>query len=195
MTRSNNPAWKHASQDIAVDLEDERTIEILYTKYWDPLLNFAGKYISDKDTCKEIVQELFITLHLKRRQLTIKVSLASYLYGSIRNKIMNHLRKESIYKKHMAVMGKSINESTPINDIDQLMDVTDLEKEIFCCLNLMPARYREVYVLIKLQACSLKKASEMVNRPVQTVQRQLRKAVRLLQAHLTRCMLQLRSSQ
>src|SRR5688500_7689526 len=176
MTRSNNPNWKHASQDIAVDLEDERTIEILYSKYWDPLLNFAGKYISDKDTCKEIVQELFITLHLKRGQLTIKVSLASYLYGSIRNKIMNHLRKESIYKKHMAGMGKDINEPTPINDIGQLMDVTDLEKEIFCCINLMPDRYREVYVLIKLQACSLKKTAEMVNRPVQTVQRQLRKA-------------------
>jgi RNA polymerase sigma-70 factor (ECF subfamily) len=171
-----------------LNLEDEGTFDILYKKYWELLLNFAGRYIADKDTCKEIVQELFIKLHCKRRQLTINVSLTAYLYSSTRNKIINHLRNESVYKKHVAVAGKAMHALTPINDIDQLMDVNDLEKEIFYCLNKMPARQREVYVLVKQEACPLKKAAEMLNRPVETVEKQLRKAVRLVQAHLNRKM-------
>lgn len=184
MTRLNTPDWKNTSIDHTLNLEDKRTFEILYKKYWGLLLNFTGKYISDKDTCKEIVQELFITLHLKRRQLSINMSLTSYLYSSIRNKILNHIRNESVYRKHVAVAGKAILSLTPINEIEQLMDVNDLEKEIFYCLNKMPAKQKEVYVLIKQEACSVKKAAEMLNRPVETVEKQLKKAVRLVQAHL-----------
>lgn len=186
MTRLNNPNWKNASIDHTLNLEDKGTFEILYKKYWELLLNFTGKYISDKDTCKEIVQELFITLHLKRRQLNINVSLSSYLYSSTRNKILNHLRNESVYKKHVAVAGKAILALTPINDIEQLMDANDLEKEIYYCLNKMSAKQREVYILIKQEAYSLKRAAEMLNRPVETVEKQLKKAVQQVQRHLNR---------
>ena len=187
MIRLNNPNWKDASMDHALNLEDKGTFELLYKKYWEPLLNFTGKYISDKDTCKEIVQELFITLHLKRRQITINVSFTSYLYSSTRNKILNHIRNESVYKKHVAVAGKAILAHTPINEIEQLMDVNDLKKEIFYCLNKMSAKHREVYVLIKQEAYSLKMVAEMLKRPVETVEKQLKKAVWLVQGHLNRC--------
>ena len=184
MISLNHPDWKEAAGNHPVNLEENGIFEILYKNYWDLLLNFAGRYITDKDTCKEIVQELFITLHLKRRQLTIQISLTAYLYSSIRNKIINHLRKESIYKKHVSVAGKAMHAQPPINDIDLLMDVNDLKKEIYDCLNKMSDRQREVYVLIKQEAYTLKKAAEILNRPVQTVEKQLRKAVQLVQLHL-----------
>jgi RNA polymerase sigma factor (sigma-70 family) len=69
------------------DFKDDAVFDVLYKRYWETLLSFAKKYIDDRETCKEIVQELFITLHVKRNNLTIKVSLSSYLYRSLRNKI------------------------------------------------------------------------------------------------------------
>ena len=172
--------------EAPVNLEDNAIFDTLYKKYWEQLLIFAGRYIADRDTCKEIVQELFITLHIKRSQLRINISLTAYLYSSMRNKIINHVRKESIYKKHVSVAGKAIHAYSPLNDIDLLMDVNDLQKEICYCLNKMSARQREVYVLVKQDAYPLKKVAEMLNRPVQTVEKQLRKAVLLVQAHLNK---------
>jgi RNA polymerase sigma-70 factor (ECF subfamily) len=82
------------------------------------------------------------------------------------------------------VAGKAIHARPPINHIYLLMDANDLEKEINYCLNKMSARQREVYVLVKQEAYPLKMAAEILNRPIQTVEKQLRKAVQVVQAHL-----------
>lgn len=168
------------------DFNDEAVFEVLYKKYWDLLLGFAKKYINDSQTCKEVVQELFITLHVKRDQLTINVSLSSYLYRSLRNKIINHLRNESLYKKHIAVAGKKYSIISVDNDAEHWMDLIDLKREIDCCLNKMPGKYREVYVLTVQEANPVKNTAALLHRSVPTVERQLRVAIRLMQEYLNK---------
>jgi RNA polymerase sigma factor (sigma-70 family) len=158
----------------------------LYKKYWDTLLNFAKKYLADTETCKEIVQELFVTLHLKRNTITVNVSLSSYLFTSLRNKIINHLRNETLYKKHLSIAGRAYLNITTGNEGELLMDVWDLEKQIVCCLNKMPGKYREVYMLTMQQANTIKVTAEILQRPVSTVERQLRISVKLMQEYLNK---------
>jgi RNA polymerase sigma factor (sigma-70 family) len=167
-----------------INLNDNSSFDILYKKYWKMLLNFAHQYISDSETCKEIVQELFIVLYLKRNKLTINKSLPSYLLRSLRNKILNHLRTESVYKKHLALAGQSHLTVVAVNEAELWMDVYDLEKQIIYCLNKMPLKYREVYILNRQNAYTVKETAEMLQRPVDTVERQIRIAVRLMQEHL-----------
>src|SRR5215831_4786610 len=77
---------------------DDRAFTILYNKYWQLLLNFASHYLSDKATCEEITQELFIQLHKRRYTIRINSSVSSYLYTALRNKILNHIRNQAVYK-------------------------------------------------------------------------------------------------
>ncbi|HEY8897674.1 MAG TPA: sigma-70 family RNA polymerase sigma factor [Niastella sp.] len=170
-----------------LNFRDDAVFEVLYKKYWETLLNFSRKYIADRETCKEIVQELFITLHVKRNKLTINVSLSSYLFRSLRNKIINHLRNESVYKKHLAVAGRSYNHITAGNEAEQWMAVYDLEKQIISCLNKMPVKYRDVYILTMQKTYTVKMTAVILQRPVATVERHLRIAIRLLQEHLNKC--------
>jgi RNA polymerase sigma-70 factor (ECF subfamily) len=166
--------------------KDDAVFEVLYKKYWDTLLNFAKKYLADTETCKEIVQELFVTLHLKRNTITVNVSLSSYLFTSLRNKIINHLRNETLYKKHLSIAGRAYLNITTGNEGELLMDVWDLEKQIVCCLNKMPGKYREVYMLTMQQANTIKVTAEILQRPVSTVERQLRISVKLMQEYLNK---------
>jgi RNA polymerase sigma-70 factor (ECF subfamily) len=168
------------------NFNDEAIFEVLYKKYWDLLLGFARKYINDGQTCKEVVQELFITLHVKRDQLTINVSLTSYLYRSLRNKIINHLRNESVYRKHIAIAGKKYAIISVGNEAEHWMDMLDLEREIGCCLSSMPDKYRDVYVLTMQKANTVKTTAALLHRSVPTVERQLRVAIRLMQEYLNK---------
>ncbi|MBO9201722.1 MULTISPECIES: sigma-70 family RNA polymerase sigma factor [Niastella] len=168
------------------DFNDDAVFSVLYKKYWDVLLCFAKKYINDRQTCKEVVQELFITLHVKRDQITINVSLSSYLYRSLRNKIINHLRNESVYKRHVAVAGKAYSIISVGNDAEQLMDMVDLQRQICYCLSKMPIKYREVYVLAMQKDNTVKVTAEILQRSVPTVERQLRVATRLMQEYLNK---------
>jgi RNA polymerase sigma factor (sigma-70 family) len=171
---------------IVHDFSDEAVFDVLYKKYWESLLNFAKKYINDRQTCKEVVQELFITLHVKRDQLTINLSLSSYLYRSLRNRIINHLRNESVYKRHVAMAVKKYSIISVGNDVEHWMDMLDLEQQIGCCLNTMPDKYREVYVLTMQKANTVKTTANMLKRSVPTVERQLRVALRLMQEYLNK---------
>jgi RNA polymerase sigma-70 factor (ECF subfamily) len=48
----------------------------------------------------------------------------------------------------------------------------------------MPERYKEVYLLHDESHYTIKKISEILNRPVDTVEKQFRKATELLRNHL-----------
>ena len=66
------------------------------------------------------------------------------------------------------------------NDIDQLLNMKQLEEKINFSLDRMPVKYKEVYVLHDHGRLTIKKISELLNRPVDTVEKQLRRATELL---------------
>src|SRR5271155_5628201 len=89
MNKNNAPVFDDRDLVYRLRQEDESVFSLLYQKYWPVLMRLASGFIADRDTCEEIVQELFVTLYRKRSQVKIKISLSSYLYVSLRNKIRN----------------------------------------------------------------------------------------------------------
>jgi RNA polymerase sigma-19 factor, ECF subfamily len=157
---------------------------ILYNYYWQPLLQYAALFIRDQYAREEIVQELFVHLYTRGSRLTINTSLSSYLFVALRNKIFNYLRSQAIYKKHVTTAGREKWDNKYNNNVEQSIDLMELQKEISFSLNHMAAKYKEVYVLHEQRDCTVKKISAILNRPVDTVEKQLRKAVNLLREHL-----------
>ncbi|HEY4286612.1 MAG TPA: sigma-70 family RNA polymerase sigma factor [Puia sp.] len=163
--------------------DDEAVFTLLYQKYWPLLMRVAASFIDDNDTCKEIVQELFVALYKKRARLKIKISLSSYLYASIRNRIRNHIRHQSVYNKIIRDVKRKHTASTA-NNVEQFVNKSELEREIYVCLNDMPVKCRQVYLLYQQNRCPLKNIAALLDRPVDTVEKQFRKAVHLLRIHL-----------
>ena len=161
---------------------DDRAFTLLYNKYRNPLLNFAAHYLKDRDSCEEVLQQLFVQLHVRRISIKISSSVSSYLFTAMRNKIFNYLRNKSVYRKHVNHAAR-IN---PViqNDVDQFINMRQLEEEIIFSLDHMPPRCKEVYLLHGQDHMSIKKISELLNRPVDTVEKQFRKATALLRNYL-----------
>jgi len=161
---------------------NEEAFKILYKKYWRLLLKYASTYIDDEYACKEIVQELFVHLHSASPQLRIYSSFSSYLFVSTRNKIFNYLRNQSVYKKHVKRAGR--NRAHACNDVEQIIDFTELQKGIRISLKRMPVKYSEVYILHDENSYTIKKISQILDRPVDTIEKQLRRARCLLRNDL-----------
>jgi RNA polymerase sigma-70 factor (ECF subfamily) len=161
---------------------DSIAFEVLYKKYWNSLLHFAFRYIKDGSICQEIVQELFVQLHTSGARLKINSSLSSYLFVAIRNRIYNYLRNQALYKKHITMAGKRIISSH--NNVEQAINFMDVQKKINDTLGHMPEKYRVVYILHNEDHLTVKKISEVLNRPVNTIEKQLRKAMYILRDRL-----------
>src|SRR5688572_26638558 len=86
---------------------DNHFFKELYKRYWTPLIHYSSQYLDDRATCEEIVQELFIQLHLKRDEIKIRTSLSSYLYTALRNRIFNYFRDQAVYRRHISTASRS----------------------------------------------------------------------------------------
>ena len=177
-----NSADKHKDELEILQRNDEQTFALLYKRYWHPLLKFASRSLDDKDTCAELVQELFVRLHAQRLPLTIKSSVSSYLFVALRNRIFNHLRNKALRKKHLAQAARQAAWSQ--NSVEQFIDMRALQGEISDCLYQMPVKYREVYMLRDQKQVTIKTMSYLLNRPVDTVEKQLRKATTMMRDNL-----------
>jgi len=180
-----SPSLTANSEPIQVSIlpqeQNSYAFEDLYRNYWEPLLNFASRYVDDKETCEEIVQEFFVQLYVRGLNIKIKHTLSSYLCVALRNRIFNHFRNTAVYKKHVTNASKKF--LTQQNNIEQSIYLKELEHSIHTSLQRMPSRCREVYVLRQDQL-TVKQISQVLNRPLDTVEKQLRKAKRLLTEHL-----------
>jgi RNA polymerase sigma factor (sigma-70 family) len=70
----------------------KQLFEQLFREEFIPLTGLARGYVYNQDTAKEIVQEVFINLWLKRDSISTEKSITSYLFTSVRNRCLNYLR-------------------------------------------------------------------------------------------------------
>jgi RNA polymerase sigma-70 factor (family 1) len=182
----NNPSFTQCSEptelSIMPSMEDHEAFEALYKQYWSTLVNFAGQYIEDSQTCEEIVQDLFVQLYVRGITVKIKHTLTSYLFVALRNRIFNYFRNRAVYRKHLNLAAR--RRVSQQNNVEQSIYLKELEKSIHHSLGQMPTRCSEVY-LLKQEQLTLKEISKALNRPADTVEKQLRKAKRILIEHLT----------
>jgi RNA polymerase sigma factor (sigma-70 family) len=155
--------------------------EALYKQYWSTLLSFAGQYIEDRQTCEEIVQDLFVQLYVRGFTVKIKHTLTSYLFVALRNRIFNYFRNRAVYRKHVTIAAKK--RTSQQNNVEQSIYLKELQRSIFTSLKQMPVRCSEVYML-KQEQLTVKQISKALNRPTDTVEKQLRKAKKMLIEHL-----------
>lgn len=74
----------------------------IFEEYYRPLCGFSRKFLTDNNVCDDIVQESFLGLWNKRKEISSSKSIKSYLYSSVRNASLNYLRHEDVKIKNEA---------------------------------------------------------------------------------------------
>lgn len=162
--------------------DDVNAFKLIYQKYWDSLNNLASHFLNDSDAGKDAVQDLFTHIYANRLKLNIRFSLSAYLQASLHNKLLNYQRSKSIYLKHVRRSGKK--EQLPNNNVQLLVDKSNLENNIARCINGLPRRYREVYMLFHQHGYNVKEIALLLDRPTNTADKQLRKIRSFLRSYL-----------
>ncbi len=71
---------------------DVKVFNEIYDRIFHSLCLFGYKMIPEEDVVCDVVQEVFIQLWKKREQFTDPLKLRSYLYTSVRNRILTQIR-------------------------------------------------------------------------------------------------------
>ena len=85
---------------IHINRGDKRAFKEVFDHYFNALAAFASKYVSDQFVAEDLVQEAFISMWEKREDFSHLNALKSFLYTSVRNKCLNHIKHQSVVQKH-----------------------------------------------------------------------------------------------
>ena len=68
----------------------------LFTTFYPSLCLFANRLLNNFDEAEDIVQNVFITLLHKKVKVNQITSLKAYLYSSVHNACINHIKRLSL---------------------------------------------------------------------------------------------------
>lgn len=161
---------------------DRKAFENIYKKYWPRLFDAAYKRIKSKEAAEEIIQELFTYIWCKRQELQLTHSFSTYIYASLKYKILNYIRAETIKNRYVDSVKQTqphfnyaVDESILYNELNGV-----LEKEI----NNLPERCRQVFNLRRKENLSFKEIATKLDISINTVEKQVGKALKILRANL-----------
>lgn len=157
--------------------DDKHAFQLLYNKYWDILFKTALLKVHDEDQVSDIVQELFVTIWLKRRELNINSNVDLYLYRSLKNRIINFYKKKYLTDDKLNQYAKDTPNKTD-SDAESICTYKEVELVIKKEMERLPVKMKQIFLLSREDQLSSKKISEMLSISDQTVRNQISKAIR-----------------
>jgi len=161
---------------------DKPGFEELFRSFFPGLVLFAQKYVSDNDTAKEIVHNVFINLWEKREKIDTSSSLKSYLFTSVHNRCLNHIRDQKKFDKnesHLEMQNSNLFAVGTDN-----LEERELEQRIFDALQALPEKCREIFTLNRFEELKYAEIAEKLGISIKTVEAQMSKALRILREKL-----------
>ena len=160
--------------------DDGVAFRYLFEHYYPSLCLFAKRFIDDRETREDIVQEVFFRLWDKRKQITVMSSAQNYLLTSVRNLCLNYLRRQETQQS----FEKSLFDQPEDEEGDRLIQLRELEELLAQTLALMPPEYRLAFELNRMEGKSLDEVAQQMGVSTRTVERYRDKALALLHTEL-----------
>ena len=160
--------------------DDEVAFRYLFEHYYPSLCLFAKRFIDDRETREDIVQEVFFRLWDKRKQITVTSSAQNYLLTSVRNLCLNYLHRQEVQQP----FEESLFDQPDDEEGDRLIQLRELEEQLAQALAQLPPEYRLAFELNRMEGKSLEEVAQRMGVSTRTVERYRDKAIALLQTEL-----------
>ena len=157
----------------AIIENDHSAFKNLYYKYYPMLIRFAWYRLHSTDSAKEIVQELFFRIWIKRENLNPDKSIKAYLYKSLNNLIINHSKLS--FSKTTSI--EDIKNKNSIADAENKQELKiDIEREI----GKLPEKIKTVYILSRIEGYKYGEIAEICNISIKAVEKRMSTALNIL---------------
>jgi RNA polymerase sigma-70 factor (ECF subfamily) len=156
----------------------------IFNIYYKRLCLYAFQFVKDKDTAKDIVQESFLKLWLKRRDIDLSYSPTSLLYTIVRNTTLNYLKSN----KHRA---KCIEAEEQLADdirIDEFI-FAETVNMIHMATALLPPKCRDIFQLLYIEGKDNLEIAKKLNISQSTIRVQKAKAISFIRQYFIRASL------
>lgn len=141
---------------------------------------FVKSQVSDTDTARDLVQDIFLKVHSHIHELDGKQKPDAWIYRIARNRITDY------YRKHRAETGLDADRLTlPPRDDEQILE--EITDDIHEMIRRLPSKYREVIELTDLKGMKQADAAIQLGLSLPAVKSRVRRGRERLREMLLEC--------
>jgi RNA polymerase sigma-70 factor (ECF subfamily) len=167
----------------------ERTFRAIFIAYFESLEVFAANYVEDQDVAKDMVQEAFTNLWIRRSSLSGNTNLKAYLYQTTRNNCLNYLKRLKVKAKYEKRTLDNYNDL--LLNYEALVQLNfdaisynELIEALHLAISELPLKCREVFELSRYDGMKNTEIAEKLNISVKAVEGHISKALKQLKDKL-----------
>jgi RNA polymerase sigma-70 factor (ECF subfamily) len=157
-----------------------KAFEHIYDQYYERLYFFGYGLIDNREEAKDITLTTLNKLFEKHKDFDNLPQLAGFLYVTVRNSCLNHLRhRKIVYDKNMELLSTYKEEDQVNDELD-----ADFIQAVLRSVERLPERSRQVVNLYYLEGLKYRQIAEQLDISPRSVENQLRYALDKLRTAL-----------
>lgn len=168
---------------LALKQGDEKVFESVFREFYAPLCVHARRYLIDPDVAEEVVQDMFFKMWERRDSMVINTSLVAYLFKSVTNHALNHIKYQTHARKYQEYVGFRVDDHRSVSAHDALVHA-DLEKQLIGLVKSMPEKRRKIFEMSRLEGLKYNDIAEKLGISIKTVEVQMSKALEFMREKL-----------
>lgn len=166
---------------------DPAAFELLFRSYYDQLCTFAEGYLRSFSEAEDLVDDVFLRVWERRADWKLSASVKSYLYGSVRNAVIDRLKHRRVVDRVHNLVGREhsvpgAGQAAPASD--ERLESADLQVALQHAVDSLPERCRHTHLLRWRHGLTYAEIAEVMGVSIKTVENQLARALQLLRERL-----------
>lgn len=163
---------------------DKNAFENIFKANYRSLHSYAFSILSDEAMADESVQEVFFKLWANRNRIVIRQSLKAYLFTSVYNQCMTHVRRQKLKSDYNSHVQNTSKEHAVIDFAHHKIELKEFQLQLQQALNKLPESCRTIFYLSRFEELKYKDIAGQLGLSVKTVEAQISKALKRLRVSL-----------
>lgn len=173
---ANQKSFQEEQLLAALKRGDEKAFALIYNAYVGKSYNFVFSLVKDEEIAKDIVQDTFIKVYLKRSTISMVSSFSSYLFSMLKNAVLDHFDSELVKYRYLARLRYSASDFADI--VNEDINAGELMERIESALTKMPRQRQRIFRLSRFKGVPNNEIAKMFGIDKRTVENHLSNALR-----------------
>ena len=169
---------------------DKKAFSDIFRLHYKGLCAYTYTFLKDHDASEELVQEFFVGLWESQALRNVDISLKLYLYRSIHNRCINHLKSLAISQHRLKQYAQYMQEEVELMDTDTESELYErfftegFEKEVYDAIDTLAPQQKKIFMLSRFQHKSYADIAIELNISINSVKTQISRALQKLRTIL-----------
>jgi len=182
----HNPFLMSEERDLIqrISRGDTDAFRELFAACYRSLFSYALSLVIDRETAKDIIQDVFFRIWENRKNFEIHTSLKAFLFASVRNSAIDHIRKQKRFSGYERELVEILSGQTssgnaapePLNSIiyNETCDIVE------SAIEKLPEQCRRIFIMSRFHGLKHKQIPEKLDISSRTVEAHIYAALKFL---------------